>query len=78
MGAKISVIIPTYNRASVIGETLDSVIAQTFDDWECIVVDDGSDDSSDILLKEYMKRTHVFTISNDQWGKSRVLALAEI
>ena len=38
----ISIIIPTYNRASLIGETLDSVKAQTYKNWECIIVDDGS------------------------------------
>ncbi|RTY83283.1 glycosyltransferase [Flavobacterium sp. ZB4P23] len=37
----VSVIIPTYNREYVIGETLDSVLNQTYSNWECIVVDDG-------------------------------------
>ena len=40
----VSIIIPTYNRSHLIGETLDSVIAQTYQHWECIVVDDGSRD----------------------------------
>ena len=43
----ISVIIPTYNRAHLLGETLDSVMAQTYQNWECIVVDDGSTDATD-------------------------------
>lgn len=37
----VSIIIPTYNRAHLIGETLNSVLAQTYTNWECIVVDDG-------------------------------------
>ncbi|WP_456376370.1 glycosyltransferase family 2 protein [Lutibacter sp.] len=37
----VSIIIPTYNRAHLIGETLDSILAQTYTKWECIVVDDG-------------------------------------
>ena len=34
----VSIIVPTYNRAHLIGETLDSVLAQTYTHWECIVV----------------------------------------
>lgn len=49
----ISIIIPTFNRAQLIGETLDSVLAQTYIYWECIVVDDGSNDGTDILLNDY-------------------------
>lgn len=37
----VSIIIPTFNRAHLIMETLDSVVAQTYANWECIVVDDG-------------------------------------
>lgn len=49
----ISIIIPTYNRAHLIGETLDSVLAQTYSNWECIVIDDGSTDDTATLLNEY-------------------------
>ncbi|MEO5991368.1 MAG: glycosyltransferase family 2 protein [Ferruginibacter sp.] len=49
----VSIIIPTYNRAHLIGETLDSVLAQTYINWECIVVDDGSVDGTDVLMKQY-------------------------
>lgn len=49
----VSIIIPTYNRANLIGETLDSIIAQTYENWECVVVDDGSDDNTDEVLKKY-------------------------
>ena len=52
----VSIIIPTFNRAHLIGETLDSVLAQTYQNWECIVVDDGSRDNTDVLMKEYMKK----------------------
>lgn len=50
----VSIIIPTYNRAHLIGETLDSVLAQTYQNWECIVVDDGSTDGTDALMAEYV------------------------
>ncbi len=49
----VSIIIPTYNRAHLIGETLDSVLAQTYQNWECIIVDDGSSDSTDSLIATY-------------------------
>lgn len=52
----ISIIIPTYNRAHIIGETLDSILAQTYIHWECIVVDDGSTDGTEDLMAEYMER----------------------
>ena len=52
----VSIIIPTYNRAHLIGETLDSVLAQTYRNWECIVVDDGSTDYTDELLEFYIEK----------------------
>ena len=52
----VSVIIPTFNRSHLIGETLDSIIAQTYTNWECIVVDDGSTDGTDQLMAEYCKK----------------------
>lgn len=52
----VSIIIPTYNRAHLIGETLDSVLAQTYTHWECIVVDDGSSDNTDEVVGDYVKK----------------------
>lgn len=49
----VSIIIPTYNRANLIQETLDSIIAQTYQNWECIVVDDGSTDNTEEILELY-------------------------
>lgn len=49
----ISIIIPNYNRAQLIGETLDSIIAQNHKNWECLVVDDGSTDTSLQVLEQY-------------------------
>jgi len=56
----VSIIIPTYNRAHLIGETLDSILAQTYQNWECIVVDDGSEDHTQELLKQYRKKDNRF------------------
>lgn len=52
----VSIIIPTYNRAALIAETLDSIIRQTYDNWECIIVDDGSSDDTEALVGKYQLR----------------------
>jgi glycosyltransferase involved in cell wall biosynthesis len=55
MSVLISIIIPSYNRANFIGETLQSVLDQTYQHWECIVVDDGSTDDSVALVSAFSK-----------------------
>ena len=52
----VSIIIPTYNRAHFIGETLESVMTQTYKNWECIVVDDGSADYTEELMGFYCQK----------------------
>lgn len=54
--AKVSVIIPTYNRAEYVTQAIDSVLAQTYTDYEIIVVDDGSADNTKEVLLPYMDR----------------------
>lgn len=49
----VSIIIPTYNCAQYISETIDSALAQTYRDFEIIVVDDGSTDNTKEVLKKY-------------------------
>ncbi|GAA4943021.1 glycosyltransferase family 2 protein [Algibacter agarivorans] len=53
---KFSLIIPTYNRATLIGETIQSVIDQSYSNWECIVVDDGSTDNTEQVVNEFINR----------------------
>lgn len=53
MNPLVSIVIPTFNRCNIIGETLDSIIHQTYDCWECIVVDDGSKDYTTELMDYY-------------------------
>lgn len=53
---RVSVIIPVYNRASLLPRTLDSVIAQAFRDWEIVLVDDGSTDSTAEVADAYARK----------------------
>lgn len=50
---RISVIVPTYNRAGLIGETLDSILGQSHKPEEVIVVDDGSTDDTEAIVRRY-------------------------
>ena len=50
----VSVIIPSYNLGQYIGETLQSVKDQTFQDWECLVVENGSEDNSKEVIREFV------------------------
>lgn len=49
----VSVVIPTYNRAHVLRRAIDSVLAQTFVDFEVLVIDDGSDDDTERVVADY-------------------------
>ena len=59
-----SIIIPAYNAAQYLGECLDSVISQTFSDYEVILVDDGSTDSTPEIALKYKTRISSLTIIN--------------
>lgn len=58
----VSIIIPTYNRALLIGETLDTISKQTYVHWECIIVDDGSTDDTLSVLHSYQNKDARFKI----------------
>ena len=51
---KVSVIIPTHQRANIVTESIDSVLAQTYDDFEIIVIDDSSSDNTREALQHYV------------------------
>jgi glycosyltransferase involved in cell wall biosynthesis len=52
----VSVVVPVFNGAKTVCAALDSIVAQTFSDWDIVVVDDGSEDNTLILLQEYTRR----------------------
>lgn len=60
MKFKISVIIPTYNRAHIVKDALESVSMQTYSNWECIIIDDGSTDFSEKVIKEFIHKDQRF------------------
>lgn len=75
-----SIIIPVYNVAPYLRECLDSVLAQTFGDWEAICVDDGSTDGSGAMLDEYAandKRFRVIHKANGGVSSARNAGLDE-
>ena len=52
---QISIIVPCYNQAQYLDECLESVLNQTFQEWECIVVDDGSTDNTKHIAENWIK-----------------------
>lgn len=56
MNNKVSIITPVYNSKDYIRETIDSVIAQTYTDWEMFLVDDCSSDNTPQIISEYMRK----------------------
>jgi glycosyltransferase involved in cell wall biosynthesis len=51
-----SIILPTYNRAHMISRAIESVINQTYDNWELIIIDDGSTDNTKELVRTYIDK----------------------
>lgn len=76
----ISIILPCYNCQDYVGQAIDSVLRQSYEDWELLIVDDGSTDRSPEIIRQYAAtdaRIHVITQSNDGVSKARNAALAK-
>lgn len=50
----ISIVLPTYNRAKYLSKAINSVLNQTIKNWELLIIDDGSEDETLLLVKEYI------------------------
>lgn len=67
---KVSVVMPTYNRADRIGAAIESVQAQSHENFELLIVDDGSSDNSREVLASYAGDNRIRTFWNDHQGVS--------
>lgn len=74
---RVSVIIPTYNRGWIIKEAIDSVLAQDYNEFELIVVDDGSTDDTSEVLDSYKDAVKVFSQRNKGVSAARNRGIAE-
>lgn len=76
----ISVIVPVYNAEKYVSDCIDSILNQTFSDFELLLIDDGSTDSSGAICDEYVKRDNrirVFHQSNHGQAASRNFAVKQ-
>lgn len=70
----VSVIVPVYNRPSLLRRALISLEQQTFPQWECIIVDDGSTDTTLLVAQEFAKKDSRFHIQqNGHQGANKAL-----
>ena len=70
----VSVVLPVYNQAGLLREAVEGVLAQTYRDWELILVDDGSIDGVHQLLDEYSRHPQVRCFSQDNQGLPKALS----
>jgi glycosyltransferase involved in cell wall biosynthesis len=79
MNPKVSICIPTFNRKDYLKETLDSVFAQTYKDYEIIIVDDGSTDGTEEMIKSAGNKVRYFWQENagDAAARNRLIKLAQ-
>ncbi len=66
MNDLVSIIMPSYNTGRFIGETIDSVLAQTYGNWELIIVDDCSTDDTDSVVQKYLGDERIRYIKNEK------------
>ena len=67
---KVSVIIPTYNRAHLIGRSIQSVLNQTYQDFEIIIVDDGSTDDTEDVIRNFNDSRIIYIRHKENKGPS--------
>ena len=68
MNPKISIIIPIYKAEEFLPQCLESILLQTFENWECILVDDGSPDNCGFICDEYAIKDSRFRVVHKNNG----------
>ena len=66
MNELVSIVMPSYNTGNFISETINSVLKQTYTNWELIVVDDCSKDNTDEVVKEFLNDERIKYIKNEK------------
>jgi glycosyltransferase involved in cell wall biosynthesis len=74
---KVNVVIPVYNAHDVIRETIETVLAQTWKDYDIIIVDDGSTDGSGAIVREFGDRIRHVRQENSGVARARNRGIAE-
>jgi len=75
---KVSIIMPAYNAVNYISDAIESVISQTYNNWELIIIDDGSKDSTSKVVSEWQvkdSRIQYYYQENGKQGKARNLGI---
>ena len=72
---KVSIIMPVYNCEKYVGEAIESVLAQSFKDFEFIIIDDGSDDNTSQIIEEYDKTDNRIRILRNEQNLGVVKSL---
>jgi glycosyltransferase involved in cell wall biosynthesis len=79
MSRRFSVLVPVFNRPKLVRETIDSVLAQTFTDYELVLIDDGSTDETPDVLKSYGDRIKIIRQVNQgpEAARHRAVSLTD-
>lgn len=64
----VSIIIPTYNYAHLIGQTIECLLKQSYQNWEAIIVDDGSTDNTKVIVQAYLSEQRIIYNYQDNRG----------
>ncbi len=66
LNINVSVIVPVYNHQNFITECLESLLSQDYQDWEAIIINDGSTDNSLSIINDYAKKDSRFVVIDQQ------------
>ncbi len=82
MEGKVSIIMPSYNTGQFIEETIESILSQSYSNWELIIVDDCSTDDTDLVINKFLDDERIIYLKNDHnsgaaVSRNRALSMAK-